>query len=179
MDWSKRGIQLCLIPRNSRAPGTLPPLVHGSTIAQAVSRWFPTAATRDRAWVRSCGICGGQSGTRPGFLRVLRFPLPIRIPSIAPHSSTSEAGTIGQNSGRSTKWTQSHPMRRGKDLSVRRLYLCVCTYVPISCAMFDLIQEPEKSLNEVSWRLIWERFIRINRYIWILVKIVQNNGHVT
>jgi hypothetical protein len=37
-------------------------------IAQAVSRWLPTAAARVRARVRSCGICGGQSGTRAGFL---------------------------------------------------------------------------------------------------------------
>jgi hypothetical protein len=39
-------------------------------------------------------ICGGQSGTRAGVLRVLRFPLPILIPLTAPHSSG--AGTIGQ-----------------------------------------------------------------------------------
>jgi hypothetical protein len=32
----------------------------------------------------SCGICGGQSGTGAGFLRVLRFPLPILIPPTAP-----------------------------------------------------------------------------------------------
>jgi hypothetical protein len=46
----------------------------------------------------SCGICGGQSGTGAGFLRVLRFPLPIPIPLTAPHSSSSsfDAGTIGQ-----------------------------------------------------------------------------------
>jgi hypothetical protein len=30
------------------------------------------------------GFCGGQSGAGAGFLRVLRFPLPIRIPPIAP-----------------------------------------------------------------------------------------------
>jgi hypothetical protein len=47
-----------------------------------VSRQFPTAA----AQVRSCGICGGQSGTGAGFLRVLRFPI---IPPTSPHSSSS------------------------------------------------------------------------------------------
>jgi hypothetical protein len=56
----------------------------GHDIAQAVIRRFPTAATRVRARVWSCGICGEQSGTGAGFLRVLWFPVPIRIPSIAP-----------------------------------------------------------------------------------------------
>jgi hypothetical protein len=37
----------------------------------------------------SCGICGGQSGTWAGFLRVLRFPLPIFIPPVAPQSLSS------------------------------------------------------------------------------------------
>jgi hypothetical protein len=32
------------------------------------------------------GICGGQSGAGVGFLRVLRFPLPIFIPPISPSS---------------------------------------------------------------------------------------------
>jgi hypothetical protein len=35
-------------------------LVLGRAIAQAVSRWLPTAAALVRARVRSCGICGGQ-----------------------------------------------------------------------------------------------------------------------
>jgi hypothetical protein len=33
----------------------------------------------------ACGVCGGQSGTGAGFLRVLRFPLPIISP-ISPAS---------------------------------------------------------------------------------------------
>jgi hypothetical protein len=53
-------------------------------IAQAVSRWLPIAEARVRSQVRSCGICGRQSGTEAGFLRVLRFPLPILIPLTAP-----------------------------------------------------------------------------------------------
>jgi hypothetical protein len=51
-----------------------------------VSRWLPTAAAWVRSWVWSSGICGGQSGAGAGFLRVLGFPLPIFIPTIAPQS---------------------------------------------------------------------------------------------
>jgi hypothetical protein len=34
--------------------------------------------------VKSCGVCGGQSGTGADFRRVFRFPLPILIPPNAP-----------------------------------------------------------------------------------------------
>jgi hypothetical protein len=68
----------------------------GHAIGQAVSRLLATTAARVRVWVRSCVICGGQSGTGASFLRVLRFPLPISIPPIAPQSSSSEAATVGQ-----------------------------------------------------------------------------------
>jgi hypothetical protein len=44
---------------------------------------------RARPQVMLCGIYGGQSGNGTGFLRVLRFPLPIVIPLTAPHSSSS------------------------------------------------------------------------------------------
>jgi hypothetical protein len=65
-------------------------------IVQAVSRWLPTAAARLLAWVWSSGICGGQSGAGAGFLRILRFPLPIFIPPNSPSSQSPGAGTIGQ-----------------------------------------------------------------------------------
>jgi hypothetical protein len=58
-------------------------------IGQAVSRWIPTAAAGVRVRVWSCGICGGQSGAGAGFLRVLRFPVPIFLPPIAPQSPSS------------------------------------------------------------------------------------------
>jgi hypothetical protein len=64
-------------------------IAKGCAIAQAVSRWLPTAAARVRARVWSCGICGGQRGSGASFLRVLRFPLPIFILPISPLSPSS------------------------------------------------------------------------------------------
>jgi hypothetical protein len=55
----------------------------GRAITQAVSTWLPTAAARVRTRVWSCWICGGQSGAGAGFLRILRFLLPIFIPPTA------------------------------------------------------------------------------------------------
>jgi hypothetical protein len=52
--------------------------------SSAVRHWLPTAAARVRIRA-ACGVCGGQTGTGAGFLRVLRFPLPI-IPPISPLS---------------------------------------------------------------------------------------------
>jgi hypothetical protein len=56
------------------------------------------SSNQARVW--SCGICGGQSGAGVSFLRVLRLPLLIFIPPIAPQSPSSGACTIGQ------KWPQ-------------------------------------------------------------------------
>jgi hypothetical protein len=49
----------------------------GRTVAQVVSGRLPTGNARVRAQVKSCAICGGQSGTEAGSLPVLRFPLPL------------------------------------------------------------------------------------------------------
>jgi hypothetical protein len=85
----------------------------GRVIAQGVSRQLPTAAAQVRAHDRSYGICGGQSGIGVGFLQVLRFPLSMLIPPTAPHSSSITWGWYNRpNSGRRTKWTQSHPTQR-------------------------------------------------------------------
>jgi hypothetical protein len=64
----------------------------GRAVAQAVRRWLPTAAAQIRVWAAR-GVCGGQRGIGAGFLRVLRFPLPI-IPPISPSSQSPGAGKI-------------------------------------------------------------------------------------
>jgi hypothetical protein len=64
-----------------------PYFFEGRAIAQALSRRFPTAAAWVRSQVRSSRICGWQRGTEAGFLRPLRFPLPIFIPLTIPQSS--------------------------------------------------------------------------------------------
>jgi hypothetical protein len=85
----------------------------GRAIAEAVSRRIPTAAALVRALVMTCGICGKQSGTEAGFLRVLRFSVPALIPPTAPHSSSIVRGWYNRPiSCRRTKWTQSHPTPR-------------------------------------------------------------------
>jgi hypothetical protein len=59
-------------------------LREGHAIAQVASHRLPTVADWVWAQVRSCRICGRQSGTGGGFLQVLRFPLPILIPASVP-----------------------------------------------------------------------------------------------
>jgi hypothetical protein len=79
-------------------------------IAQAVSRTLAVSAAQFPAQVSLCGICGGQNGTEAGFLRVLRFPLPL-IPPTA-HSSPSSIIRGWYNrpiSGRHIDWTHPTP----------------------------------------------------------------------
>jgi hypothetical protein len=68
-----------------------------AAVAQAFSHRVVTAAARVRDHVNLYGICGGQSDTGAGFLRVLRISLPILIPPTPLYSySSSGAGTICQ-----------------------------------------------------------------------------------
>jgi hypothetical protein len=71
--------------------------ISGRATAHAVSRWLPTAAARVRSRVCSSGICGGQSGAGAGFLRALKFPLPVFIPTILHHHNHLGQATIGQS----------------------------------------------------------------------------------
>jgi hypothetical protein len=75
----------------------------GRAIAQAVSRRLPTAAARVQTRVGTRDFVMYKSGAGAGFLRELRFLLPIYIPPFSPQSSSlsPEAGTIGQ------EWPQS------------------------------------------------------------------------
>jgi hypothetical protein len=88
--------------------------------APAVSRWLRTAAARVRAQITSCGFCGGQSGTRTGFLLVLWLLLSIFISPTAPYSSSSiiRGWCNRQKCGRRNKWTQSHPIPKKLHLAI-------------------------------------------------------------
>jgi hypothetical protein len=66
----------------------------GLVITQVVSCRLPTAVASVRPQVRSCGICGGQSGIAAGFLGVLRFPLSVVIPPNAPYPGAGAVGSL-------------------------------------------------------------------------------------
>jgi hypothetical protein len=80
--------------KQGKKKSTDPNYKFGRAIAQAVSRRLPTAAAR----VGTCDFVMDKSGAGAGFLRELRFPLPIYIPSCSTQSSSlsPEAATIGQ-----------------------------------------------------------------------------------
>jgi hypothetical protein len=65
-------------------------------IAQAVNRRLHTAAARIRVQFNSCGICGGQSGTGTGFLRVLQFTCQFLFHLLFHTHLSSGGGTTGQ-----------------------------------------------------------------------------------
>jgi hypothetical protein len=96
-------------------------------IAQAVSRRLPTAAARVQTRVWSCGFLWWTKVEEAGFLRELRFPLPIYIPSESPQSSSlsPEAGKIGQD------WPQCQQPHKPNKKKVQQSLITVkprCTH---------------------------------------------------
>jgi hypothetical protein len=69
--------------------------VRGRAVAQVASRLLPTSASRVRSKIKSCRICGGQSGTTPGFLRFFRFFCQLLFRRILYGYLSSWAGTVG------------------------------------------------------------------------------------
>jgi hypothetical protein len=122
------------MPPPSTAASCIPDTSRGATSNHNPSRvtedsrpchgsGFPLRRPGFRGRVRSCGICGGKSGIGAGFLRVLRFPLPIRIPPIAPQSLSSSIRScaIGQAVAAVPSALKSHPMRKIPLLSIPHL----------------------------------------------------------
>jgi hypothetical protein len=94
-------------------------------IAQAVSRWLPTAVAQVQTWVWLSGICSEQSDTGVGFLQVLRFPMTILIPSTALRLSTIvRAGTISQLVADVPSGLSLTPPQETKK-EEKRLYTCI------------------------------------------------------
>jgi hypothetical protein len=92
---------------------------HSRATVQAAGGRLPAATTRVPSYVRLCGICGERSGTKKGFLVLLRFPLPL-IPPTVPHPSSSinRGRSNRPNSGRRNNWSQSHPtLRKNKQVT--------------------------------------------------------------
>jgi hypothetical protein len=78
-------------------------------IVQAVSNWLPTAASRVRAQVTTCGICGGQSGAGAALSEFFGFPWQSSFHEIAPQSPSIIWDWCKRPiSGRRTKCTNSH-----------------------------------------------------------------------
>jgi hypothetical protein len=104
----------------------------GRAVVQTVSRWLSTTEARDPSQVRSCGICGGQSGTETGFLLVLRFPLPVVVLPTVPRSSILWAGCYNRPIvGRRNKWNKSHPTPRNKqnEPQTGKIWLCKFSFI--------------------------------------------------
>jgi hypothetical protein len=69
----------------------------GHSSVQIVSCWLPTGA-HILSQARSCGICGGQSGTGIVFSKYFDFPCQFSFHQLlhTHYQSSSRAGTIGQ-----------------------------------------------------------------------------------
>jgi hypothetical protein len=85
----------------------------GRAIAQAVSRWFPTAAAWVQTRIQSCEICGGQSGAGS------TFSPSISVSLANLHSTNLSTITIGYHLGLvqyviSSSSTKSHPTNKKK-----------------------------------------------------------------
>jgi hypothetical protein len=151
--------------------------------AQAVSRRPPIAEARVRALVRSCWICGEQSGTEAGFLQILRFPMSILIPPTAPHASSIIWGWYNRSiSGRRTKWTQSHPTpphenkkkkrKTGLELHVRNVeFSGIISWVYIILMGNILLKFNDKKRSE-NEKCIW------NMNSVFLVFVLERNSRI-
>jgi hypothetical protein len=82
-------------------------------IAEAVCCQLPTRVAQVQSQVRSCDICGGQSG---------RFPLSIFIPQTAPHSSL-------------TPPLETHPHKNIYFIMYCKWFLSF--FIPLSCCKIN------------------------------------------
>jgi hypothetical protein len=87
----------------------------GRAIAQAVSRWLPTAAVRGSGPGLSCEILWWTKWRWGRFSRSTSVPLPIFIPPIAPKIIIYHRGLYNrQYQGLRYLGTQSHPTNNKK-----------------------------------------------------------------
>jgi hypothetical protein len=175
----------------------------GRAIAQAVSRWLPTAAARVRSQVRSCGISCGRSGTGAGFLRVLPFPLPTFIPPNAPQSSSSiirgwynrptvadVPSGLSLTPPRESKKKQSHPGDDSLSGPIKTNLVSYLSLIPLACmyllgqtqtfhlVMLDMAQRSVPPTRCVSAVNVCRNFGIFNIELFSLtdnIKSVSNN----
>jgi hypothetical protein len=127
--------------------------LQGRAIAQAVSRWLPTAAARVRARVWSSGICGGQSGAGAGFLRAHRFPLPIFIPPNSPLSQSPGAGTIDH----SVADVQSGPSMGSTPpprCELKEIMLFTTSLLSNIALLWKMLQRQQSEGGDIRWQSI-------------------------
>jgi hypothetical protein len=112
------------------------------------SRWLPTAAVRGSNPGLVVGFCGGQSGDGAGFLRVLRFPLPIFIPPIAPKIIIYHRGLYNrpkrpQYQGLRYLGTQSHPTNNKKKYPQTSAAIFISTFISFIYNLFNDANDSE------------------------------------